>query len=193
MLCMVACSKRFASAEKSAKGGEASAGGEFRIDVSGDLDRADWLPDLHQDTPPPPAIFSPLTTCSAFRNDSAPAQILLASRSHLGKSTRCQVECLLAAEHGADRPLVSPSPFASAILIVHCCLVTVESASSKMFEDDDTTSIATPTAFRFSFLCRSRLLLHSLRSKHQCFEVLGISDDRSWYRKDCGCVGKLSP
>jgi hypothetical protein len=116
-------------------------------------------------------------------------RFLLASRSHLGKSTRCQVECLLAAEHGADRPLVSSSPFASAILIVHCCLVTVESASSKMFEDDDTTSIATPIAFRFSFLCRSRLLLHSLRSKHQCFEVLGISDDRSWYRKDCGCVG----
>jgi hypothetical protein len=50
MLCMMASLERFSSAEKLVKGGEASAG-EFGIGVSEDLDRADWLPDLHQDTP----------------------------------------------------------------------------------------------------------------------------------------------
>jgi hypothetical protein len=51
MLCMMASLERFSSAEKLVKRWRSECRREFGIGVSEDLDRADWLPDLHQDTP----------------------------------------------------------------------------------------------------------------------------------------------
>jgi hypothetical protein len=55
--------------------------GEFGIDVSGDLDRDDWFPDLHQDAGRYPSHLLSTHDLVPLLNSSAPVQILLASRS----------------------------------------------------------------------------------------------------------------
>jgi hypothetical protein len=124
---MVALPRKVLPVKKSqSKGGEASAGGEFGIDVSGDLDLADWLPDLHQDTPPFPAIFSPLNDLVPLLNGLHTSADLLASRgiSESGK--------MLGRMHASDRTWSGSSLGLSSLQLLlapfpyDCHLVTIK-------------------------------------------------------------------
>jgi hypothetical protein len=82
------CLKKGCHRRKSQPKVEKRERGEFRIDVSGDLDRDDWLPDLHRDTAlsQPPSLHS--QPCSTFEQLRTSAD-LLAFKGLLGKPIPC--------------------------------------------------------------------------------------------------------